>query len=57
RVLISSGAHDPLVPADHPAGLAELLRAGGAEVTVATHPTSHRLIAADLQAAHDWLGL
>lgn len=55
RVLISSGTSDPIVPATHPEKLAQLLRAGGAKVTVATHAASHMLVAGDLQAAHDWL--
>lgn len=55
RVLISSGAQDPIVPATHPEELAQLLRAGGATVKVQTHPASHGLVAGDLQAAHAWL--
>ena len=55
RVLISSGAHDPIVPPTHPEELAELLRAGGANVTVKIHAASHGLVAGDLQAAQDWL--
>lgn len=57
RVLISSGAHDPIVPSEHPGALASLLRAGSANVTVVQHLASHSLIAADLQAAHDWLAI
>lgn len=55
RVLISSGEHDPIVPADHPERLAALLRSGGADVTVRHHPASHGLVAGDLKAIHDWL--
>ena len=55
RVLISSGNRDPIVPNDHPPRLAALLRAGGADVTVAIHAASHGLMPADLQAAQRWL--
>ncbi len=55
RVLISNGRHDPIVPVDHPEKLANLLRAGGAEVKVALHEASHGLVPGDLSAANDWL--
>jgi phospholipase/carboxylesterase len=55
RVLLENGAHDPMVPADHPPRLAALLRAGGAEVTVLTHIASHALVPADIAAAQQWL--
>src|ERR1051326_7415925 len=51
RVLISSGQFDPIVPPGHPEKLAQLLRAGGAEVTVKTHSASHALTAGDVAAA------
>lgn len=56
RVLLCSGSTDPLVPADHPARLAELLRAGGAEVKTQSIPASHALTPGDLAAAQSWLG-
>ena len=55
RVLITNGSTDPLVPADHPQKLAELFRAGGAEVTTRMHLASHALVAADLDAAREWI--
>jgi predicted esterase len=55
RVLISSGSFDPLVPADHPSRLGEIFRAGGADVTLKTHPASHALVPADIATAKDWL--
>jgi phospholipase/carboxylesterase len=55
RVLVANGSTDPLVPDDHPARLAELFRAGGAEVTLRVHAASHALVPADVDAARDWL--
>lgn len=55
RVLISSGDLDPIVPGDHPARLAALLRRGGAGVTVETHPVSHQLTRGDLESVQRWL--
>lgn len=55
RILLSNGTADPIVPNDHPVRLAELLRAGGAEVTLRQHPGSHGLVPADVTSARDWL--
>lgn len=55
RVLVLSGNVDPIVPADHPANLAALLREGGAEVTLKTVPASHALTPADAASAREWL--
>jgi phospholipase/carboxylesterase len=55
RVLIANGSTDPLVPPDHPERLAELFRAGGAEVVVRTHAASHALVQADVDATRTWL--
>jgi len=56
RVLLCHGNTDPLVPADHPARLAALLAAGGAEVTARAFPAAHALTPQDVGAARDWLG-
>lgn len=56
RVLLSSGSVDPLVPPDHLPRLAALLRAGGADVTLKSHPASHALVPADVEEAQKWLG-
>lgn len=56
RMLISSGAHDPIVPPDHPARLAGLFRSAGAEVTLRAQPASHNLTSGDLAAARSFLG-
>lgn len=55
RVLLSSGDADPIVPADHPPRLAEMLRRGGAEVTLVTHAASHGLAPGDFETARDFL--
>lgn len=55
RVLLLNGDADPIVPLDHPARLAALLRAGGADVTQTFVPSAHGLIATDLTAAKSWL--
>ena len=54
RVLICSGTEDPIVPTDHPHRLAAHLRAGGAEVTLHTHPAGHGLAQSDITAAKQW---
>lgn len=55
RALICHGSTDPIVPADHPARLAALLQAGGAEVKVHTVAASHGLTPQDVAAAQAWL--
>lgn len=55
RVLLANGNVDPLVPPGHPERLATLLRAGGAEVAVESHPASHQLTARDVALAQAWL--
>ncbi|MEO6245934.1 MAG: alpha/beta hydrolase [Opitutaceae bacterium] len=55
RVLLCHGAHDPIVPPDHPVRLAELLRAGGAAATVQSIPASHALTPQDVAHAQAWL--
>lgn len=55
RLLISSGQHDPIVPRDHPARLAEIFRSAGADVRLVEQPASHNLIRGDLDAAQEWL--
>ena len=56
RVLIASGTQDPIVPNDQPPHLADLLRAGGAMVTLHSSAASHGLVAADIAAAKSFLG-
>lgn len=55
RVLMSNGTTDPLVPSDHPRKLAELLRAGGADVTLESIRASHALTPQDVAVTQTWL--
>lgn len=55
RVLLANGSMDPLVPPDHPEHLAELLRAGGADVQVNLIAASHGLTPQDVAAAQAWI--
>ncbi|MBS0632381.1 MAG: alpha/beta hydrolase [Verrucomicrobia bacterium] len=55
RALLLNGSFDPIVPADHQARLAALLRAGGADVTAQSFPASHNLTPPDIATAQAWL--
>jgi phospholipase/carboxylesterase len=55
RILISSGRHDPIVPADNAERLAELLREAGADVTHHWEEASHGLTRGDIEAASEWV--
>ncbi len=55
RVLLSEGARDPIVPRTEGEGLAAMLRAGGADVTLEWQDAGHGLVDADISAARAWL--
>ena len=55
RVLIAPGTHDPFVVAGGYERLAEILRAGGAEVVLELAPTGHELLQSDIEATQRWL--
>jgi predicted esterase len=55
RVLISNGRSDPLVSPAETERLADLLRATGADVTIAWQASGHNLTRADLTTARAWL--
>lgn len=55
RVLILSGAMDPIVPEANAARLAADLTAAGAAVTHEVLPAGHGLTQADIRLARDWL--
>jgi predicted esterase len=54
-VLLSNGERDALVSIKETERLASLLRAAGAEVTVAMQPVGHQLIPDDIATAKTWL--
>jgi phospholipase/carboxylesterase len=56
RVLMISGAMDPIIPADNAKRLAALLSASGAEVERQTLPTGHGLSQTDLNLLVKWFG-
>jgi phospholipase/carboxylesterase len=55
RVLISEGAHDPIVSAAQAGRLAGLLRSAGADVTIRFFQSGHQLTPDDVDAAREWL--
>jgi phospholipase/carboxylesterase len=55
RILILSGAADPIVPAANAARLAATFREAGAEVQHETLPAGHGLTQADIDIARGWL--
>lgn len=55
RVLILSGAMDPIVPEANAAGLAAQLQAAGAAVDHEVLPAGHGLTQTDIRLARDWL--
>jgi phospholipase/carboxylesterase len=56
RVLMVSGAMDPIIPADNAKQLAASLSASGAEVQHDVLPTGHNLSQTDLQLLVKWFG-
>ena len=55
-VLVAAGVRDPYVPVDQSERLAEVLRAGGAEVELRVADAGHELTRSELAAAASWLG-
>lgn len=55
RILISSGAHDPIVPVENAERLAKTLREAGANVTLRFEAAGHPLAPGDIAAAKGWL--
>ena len=54
-VLMSQGRQDPIIPAANAERLADLLKAGGADVELAWQPGGHQLAAGDVKLAQRWL--
>jgi phospholipase/carboxylesterase len=55
RILISSGANDPIVPVENARRLAAMFQAAGAEVAMRVESAGHSLVRGDLVAAKEWL--
>jgi phospholipase/carboxylesterase len=55
RILMTSGAADPIVPAANAARLAAILQADGAEVRHEVLPAGHGLVQPDIDLANAWL--
>jgi len=55
RVLICSGRRDPIIPIENAERLAEMLRRGGAAVTMRIENASHQLVFAEIEVAKKWL--
>ncbi len=56
RVLLATGTRDPYVPEQLSDRLAELLEAGGAEVTYLKSDLGHELTQSELERVREWLG-
>lgn len=54
-VFLGAGRQDPIAPPSQPEALADLLRRGGADVTLDWHPGGHQLVPSTVQAARAWL--
>jgi phospholipase/carboxylesterase len=56
HVLLSSGRHDPIVPAASTERLKDLLQSAGADVTLAWHDAGHALLPREMEQAARWFG-
>jgi phospholipase/carboxylesterase len=54
-VYLAAGRSDPIIPPENSEGLAELLRAVGAEVTLDWQPGGHGIGPAEVASARKWL--
>jgi phospholipase/carboxylesterase len=54
-VVISAGAHDPIIPASNTKKLVDLLRNAGADVTIRFFQSGHELTKDDVDFAREWL--
>lgn len=53
--LVAAGSYDPLIPTEETARLIDALKLYGANVTVQTQPTDHRLTNVDINATRAWI--
>jgi predicted esterase len=56
RVLLTAGAHDPLVPPAETRRLSSMLRSAGASVEEVWHEGGHELVQEEVEAVRTWLG-
>jgi phospholipase/carboxylesterase len=56
RVLVLSGAMDPIIPAENAGRLAAMLKGAGAEVEHQVLPLGHQLSQMDVRLTQEWLG-
>jgi predicted esterase len=54
-VFIAAGRADPISPLAQAERLADLLREGGADVTLQSHAGGHQVSREVMEAAHEWL--
>ena len=54
-VFVAAGRADPISPPEQAQRLADILREGGADVTLEWHPGGHQVTREVMEAAHDWL--
>lgn len=55
RVLITGGEQDPMIPLDQTHELADILKAGGAEVELSLEPGGHQLTNAEVEKVAGWV--
>ena len=55
RVYLAAGRRDPIIPASSVERLAELLRQGGADVTLEWRHAGHGLVPEDVESSRSWL--
>ena len=55
HVLLASGRHDPIIPAEQVGILAGMVEIAGADVSLSWHDGGHELGKDDLTVARDWL--
>jgi predicted esterase len=56
KVMLTGGRADPMIPLDQTLELAEILRAGGAEVDLHVVPGGHELAGPEVESVREWIG-
>jgi predicted esterase len=55
RVMLTGGRADPMIPLDQTLELAEILKAGGADVELHVAPGGHELAGSEVENVRDWI--